>query len=104
MFRDRVLVCSPVQNDFAVELNEGFEQVNSGHTHECRSKFNLECGCSCFIELFRPIFVVPDIQFADEQYIAANVDHDDQIGDHGHVDESKNPEQESLWVRIGWRR
>ena len=66
MLRDRVFVCRPVQNDFAIELDEGFEQVNSGHTHACRSKFNLECGRSLFIELFQPIFVVPDIQLADE--------------------------------------
>ena len=81
----------PVIGDF-FDVDEGFEEVNGRDANKGRGEFDLENAGIHVGEPFGLVGMSLEAEARDEGFVAADDDHDEEVGDHDNIDEAQDAE------------
>ena len=81
-----------------VGIDKGFEQVNRADTNDGGRQFDLQHRRIHMAEPFRLVPVAFKVHAADKGFVAAHNHHDQQVGDHHHVDQRQHHQHDHRFV------
>jgi hypothetical protein len=79
-----------VWHRFTAHFNEGLEQMNRRNADERGGQFDFEHAGVDVGQPFRLVGVAFEVKPRNESFVASDNDHDEQVGDHDHVDEAQH--------------